>query len=206
MVRVFDEPGRFRAAFQVPKWHEGGEWKLLGLTLADKTNNEINLFPANVSMLRSVTVHVDGDPAVTDLEAPVLLALQFLHDEPHRDAGMQITALVEDDRVRREGGLRLVLLALRRRLQLREANQRRAEPEPAVAGEASRRVSRRTEAEANAGTGTLDHRPHERRGPPPTTSASFQGINRIIARLTPRARGQIVWLKSQSMKVIHGRL
>jgi uncharacterized membrane protein YfcA len=97
MVRLFNEPGRFRASFQVPKWYEGGEWKLLGLMLADKANNETNLFPASEPMLRSLTTYVEADPAVTDLEAPILLAMQFSHDALQRDKGMQITALVEDN-------------------------------------------------------------------------------------------------------------
>ena len=92
------QPGRFLGAFTVPRWYEGGLWRVRQVELYDAARNGALIFAATAPELAGAVVEVEEDPALRDDEPPVLLALELPLRELPGDATLPVAALVEDNR------------------------------------------------------------------------------------------------------------
>ncbi|MGH9322186.1 MAG: hypothetical protein ACRD21_24335 [Vicinamibacteria bacterium] len=78
MVRQGSEPGKFLGYFTLPKWYEGGEWRILRIAVTDDARNTAYFFSKNDAVLaKSPPVQVAQDPALVDKKPPRLLAVSL---------------------------------------------------------------------------------------------------------------------------------
>lgn len=98
MVHQGSEPGKFLGYFTIPKWYEGGEWRLMRIALTDDARNISYFFSKNDAVLRDApAVQVAQDPANVDKNPPRILAVSLSTTEARVGESVTITALVEDD-------------------------------------------------------------------------------------------------------------
>jgi hypothetical protein len=97
MVHQGSEPGKFLGYFTIPKWYEGGEWRLMRLALTDDARNISYYFSKNDPVLAGVPgVQVEQDPALVDKTPPRILAVSLSTTEARVGESVTVTALVED--------------------------------------------------------------------------------------------------------------
>ena len=98
MVQKGNEPGKFLGMFTVPRWYEGGHWRLMRVSLVDDARNISYFFSKNDRVVREAEgVEVEQDPARVDKKPPRLLAVSLSTNEARVGESVTLTALVEDD-------------------------------------------------------------------------------------------------------------
>ena len=90
-------PGRFRGAFSIPEWYEGGLWRVQKVELYDAARNSALIFAATSPALAEASVLVAENPDKRDDEAPVLLAVELPQREALASESIPVAALVEDN-------------------------------------------------------------------------------------------------------------
>ena len=90
-------PGRFRGAFSIPEWYEGGLWRIQKVELYDAARNSALIFAATSPALAEASVLVAENPDKRDDEAPVLLAVELPQREALASESIPVAALVEDN-------------------------------------------------------------------------------------------------------------
>ena len=91
-------PGRFLGAFSIPRWYEGGSWRVQKVELFDAARNGALIFAPTAPVLAEARVAVEADPAMRDDEPPTLLALELPLREAPAGEVIPVAALVVDDR------------------------------------------------------------------------------------------------------------
>jgi hypothetical protein len=98
MVHQGSEPGKFLGYFTIPKWYEGGEWRLMRLALTDDARNISYYFSKNDPVMAGVPgVQVEQEPALVDKTPPRILAVSLSTTEARVGETVTVTALVEDE-------------------------------------------------------------------------------------------------------------
>ncbi len=97
MVHQGSEPSKFLGYFTIPRWYEGGEWRLMRIALTDDARNTAYFFSKNDAVLRDApAVQVAQDPANVDKSPPAILAVSLSTTEARAGESVTVTALVED--------------------------------------------------------------------------------------------------------------
>ncbi len=98
MVHQGSEPGKFLGYFTIPKWYEGGEWRLMRIAVTDDARNTAYFFSKNDKVMKEApVVEVAQDPALVDKKPPSILAVSLSTTETRAGESVTVTALVEDD-------------------------------------------------------------------------------------------------------------
>ncbi|MGH9323430.1 MAG: hypothetical protein ACRD3V_26545 [Vicinamibacteria bacterium] len=97
LVMVGGKPGTFRGVFTVPRWYEGGEWKIMSVALKDDATNVRYYFHRTEPLLANASVLVDQEPEMVDLTPGRILAVQFSNREALVGDSVTMTVLAEDD-------------------------------------------------------------------------------------------------------------
>jgi hypothetical protein len=98
MVHQGSEPSKFLGYFTIPKWYEGGEWRLMRVALTDDARNTAYFFSKTDGVVRDApAVHVAQDETLVDRKPPTILAVSLSTTEARAGESVTVTALVEDD-------------------------------------------------------------------------------------------------------------
>jgi hypothetical protein len=98
LVHQGSEPGKFLGYFTIPKWYEGGDWRLMRLALTDDARNTAYFFSKNDAVIsKAPAVRVAQDEALVDKKPPRILAVSLSTTEARVGESVTVTALVEDE-------------------------------------------------------------------------------------------------------------
>jgi hypothetical protein len=98
MVHQGSEPGKFLGYFTIPRWYEGGEWRILRIGVTDDARNTAYYFSRTDAVVGQLpAVQVAQESSLVDKKAPSILAVSLSTTEARVGESVTVTALVEDE-------------------------------------------------------------------------------------------------------------